>query len=75
MLAIIGLGGQEMLWVLLFALIPVSWFACSMIALINALRSDFRGSSDKLIWVLVILFVPYFGPILYFTIGRQQRVI
>ena len=74
-LVIIGLGGNETLVILLLALLPVGWFACLVIALVDALRSNFRGSSDKLIWVLIILFLPYFGPILYFTIGRQQRIV
>ena len=74
-LALMGLGGQEMLFMLFLLLVPVGWLACSFIALANVLQSNFRGNSDKLIWVLVILFLPYFGPLLYFTIGRQQRIV
>lgn len=74
-LAIMGLGGQEMLFILLVLLVPVGWLVCSIIALSSALRGNFQGSSDKLIWVLVILFLPYFGPLLYFTIGRQQWIV
>ncbi len=45
-----------------------------VIALIMALTSDFRGSNDKLIWVIVILLLPFLGSILFFVIGRGQRV-
>lgn len=41
-------------------------------ALIDVLKSEFQGS-NKLIWVLVIIFIPILGAILYLIIGRQQR--
>ena len=45
-----------------------------IIAISSLLKSIFKDSKTKLIWVLVILFVPVAGPILYFLIGRRQRV-
>ena len=45
-----------------------------VIALFSLLKSIFKDSTTKLIWVLVILLVPVAGPILYFFIGRRQRV-
>ena len=51
----------------LFILLPV-------IALFSLLKSIFKDSTLKLIWVLVILLVPFAGPILYFFIGRKQRI-
>ncbi len=44
-----------------------------IIALISILKNDFKNN-DKLIWVLVTLFLPFFGPILYFIIGRPKRL-
>ena len=52
---------------LLIILLPI-------IALFSLLKSIFKDSTTKLIWVLVILLVPVAGPILYFFIGRRQRV-
>ena len=46
----------------------------SIIALFSLLKSSFKDSTTKLIWLLVILFLPVAGPILYFLIGRRQRV-
>lgn len=43
-------------------------------ALFNLLKSTFKDSTSKLMWVLVILLVPVVGPIFYFIIGRRQRV-
>ena len=45
-----------------------------ILALISILKSEFKGN-DKLIWVLVTLFLPFFGSILYFTLGRSNRLI
>jgi len=61
-----SLGLNEIIFVLII-LLP-------LIALIDILRSDFRGNNDKLIWVLVVLLIPILGSILYFIIGRKKRV-
>lgn len=46
----------------------------SIIALISCLRSNFQDSTHKLIWVLVILFLPLLGSILYSIISPKQRL-
>lgn len=43
-------------------------------ALIDILRSEFDPQQNKLIWVLVTILVPVLGAILYFAIGRSQRI-
>lgn len=42
-------------------------------ALIDLLKSDFKDSTNKLIWLLVVVFLYAFGALLYFFIGRQQK--
>lgn len=42
-------------------------------ALIDILKSEFRVQQNKLIWILVTIFLPLLGAILYFVIGRSQR--
>ncbi|MFD1142599.1 PLDc N-terminal domain-containing protein [Larkinella insperata] len=64
---LISLGGLELLLILLAFVIPV-------IALIDILRSDFRGPYDKLIWVIVVLGLNTIGVLLYALIGRRQRI-
>jgi len=62
-----GLGGFE---ILLFFFIPlILWIW----ALIDCLKSEFNGS-NKIVWVIVIIFFPVVGPILYFLIGRGQKI-
>lgn len=71
MYAIIGLGGQELILIFfvlaLLVLLPI-------LALIDVIRSNFRGQNDKLIWVIVIVFMNMIGAVLYLTIGRNQRI-
>ena len=63
-----GIGLPELI-ILLFLLLPG---VLCIIAFINILRSDFKGN-NKLIWLLVVIFVPFIGPIAYFFIGRKQK--
>lgn len=44
-----------------------------IIALVDVLKNEFKDN-NKLIWILVILFTWYLGAILYFFIGRKQKV-
>jgi hypothetical protein len=63
-------GTGMLLWtvfMLLILLLPVA-------ALISLLQASFKESTTKLIWVLVVIFMPFAGPILYFVIGRKQRI-
>lgn len=72
MYAFMGLGGMEIIFILLilglFTLLPI-------IALVDVIRSNFRGANDKLIWVIVILFLNVIGAVLYYFTGRNQRVV
>lgn len=45
-----------------------------LFALIDIIRSDFRNSNDKLIWILIVLFLNFFGAVLYFAIGTNQKL-
>lgn len=47
-----------------------SWFGIFLAALIHCLKH--KHDKDRLTWVIVIIFVPLIGGILYFTIGRGQ---
>lgn len=54
-----------------FVLLPlVLW----VWALLDLLKSSFRSGSEKLIWLVVVVFIPLLGPLLYIFIGRKQKV-
>lgn len=56
------------LWSLLFIL-PL---ALLVIALIKLVRSNYEGT-DKLMWSLIILFVPFIGAIMFLIMGRKKQ--
>ncbi len=41
--------------------------------LIDALTNTALDSTMKLVWVLVIFFLPFVGAIVYFFVGRKGR--
>lgn len=60
------LGGFERLIILFVFLLPV-------FALISIVRNEFAGN-NKLLWVIIVIFLPFLGSILYFLIGRNQKL-
>lgn len=59
---------------LLFWTISMLIILLPLIALFSLLKLTFKDNTTKLMWVLVFLLVPVAGSILYFAIGRGQRV-
>ncbi|TMI80032.1 MAG: PLDc_N domain-containing protein [Bacteroidetes bacterium] len=55
--------------IFIFLLISFLW----IIALVDILRSEFRGN-DKVIWVIVVIFFPFLGSILYFIFGSPRKI-
>jgi hypothetical protein len=64
-----GLGGGEFLLFFIFLLLPVLviW------TLIDILKSEFSGN-NKIVWILVVMFLPFLGSLLYLGIGRNQKI-
>ena len=71
MMNILSFIGPQELIVILFV-VPV-FLIIPIIALVDVLKSEFT-SNNKLIWVLVILLSWIIGAILYFFIGRNQKI-
>ncbi|WP_418179990.1 PLDc N-terminal domain-containing protein [Aliarcobacter lanthieri] len=58
--------------VLILALVV---FIFIIYTLIDVVRNEFETNTIKIIWVLIIiLFAPPLGSILYFLVGRQQKI-
>jgi hypothetical protein len=60
-------------WQIIILLIAFLGIIPTIIALIDILKSKFDGD-NKIVWVLVVLFLNLIGAILYFTIGRNQKI-
>jgi len=59
-----------LLYIVGIIIIPcIFWFW----ALIDILKNEFIGS-NKVIWLLLVIFIPVLGFVLYFLIGRKQKV-
>ena len=58
--------------IIITLLVVLFIFLLPLLALISALMSDFPGN-EKILWVLIILLLPFLGSVLYFLIGRNQR--
>ncbi len=64
----------EIIGILLFLSIGVGLFAAWIITLVDVLRSEFKSDSDRLIWILLTVLMPFVGAILYWTIGVNQKL-
>jgi hypothetical protein len=65
-----GLGG--ILFLLVLAAIGIGFFAFWLWMLIHSITNKGLSDTEKLLWVLLVLFLPFLGPILYFFIGRPK---
>ncbi|NRB63214.1 MAG: PLDc N-terminal domain-containing protein [Saprospiraceae bacterium] len=64
---------MEILVLIFLFTIGMGLVAVWFFSLLDIIRSDFTGQHDKLIWLLVIILIPFIGTILYLTIGRAQK--
>lgn len=65
-----NMGG---LGLILILLISLAYFILWVYCLLDVIRSDFRDSNMKLIWVVVLLFAHVLGPIVYLVIGKGTK--
>ena len=64
------LSFAKLIILLLFFLLPtILWIT----ALMDILKNNFQ-KDNKLIWTLVVVFLPIVGAVLYFIIGRKQKI-
>ena len=59
--------------IFLFLMILFITGVLPILALLDILRSDFAGN-NKIMWVLIVIFMNIIGSILYFLIGKNQKI-
>lgn len=64
------MGIMELVVIIFLLLLFIPW----LIAFVDILKSDFNGS-NKMVWLLAVMFVPLIGAITYFIIGRKQKIL
>jgi hypothetical protein len=63
-----NLGATEIVVILLIFLLPlVLW----IFAIVDLIQRQFEDQTNKIVWALVILLIPFIGSILYLIIGRK----
>lgn len=67
----IGAGFAILLWLFL-ALIGVFLFIFWILMLVNAITNSRLSGTEKIVWVLVIIFLHFLGALIYFFVGRRQ---
>jgi ABC-type transport system involved in cytochrome bd biosynthesis fused ATPase/permease subunit len=65
-----SLGAALAINFLLILAFVVFWF----LALIDVVSSKFE-QNNKIIWILLLVFLAPIGTILYFTIGKKQKIV
>jgi hypothetical protein len=43
-------------------------------AIVDIIKSEFEGSNDKVLFLLLVLLFPFVGTVIYFIIGRPKRI-
>jgi hypothetical protein len=66
----IGAGMLIFFWVL-----GIAGFVLFLWALIDVIRRQFQNPNDKILWIVLIIFIGWIGPLLYLIIGRKKGTI
>jgi hypothetical protein len=69
--SIIG-GLFSLLIILLCGGLSLAAFAFWLWMLIHSITNKGLADGEKIVWVLVIIFLPFLGSILYFFLGRPK---
>jgi hypothetical protein len=58
----------------MFRLLAILVFVLDVIAVVSVLKSSADGPT-KLIWIILIILLPFLGMILYFLMGPGRRTV
>lgn len=72
MIAGIISGAFGILFFLISAAIGLACFAFWLWMLVHAISNKGLSDGERIVWVLVVIFLPFLGSILYFFIGKPK---
>ncbi len=58
----------------MFRLIGILVFVLDIIAIVSILKSSADGAT-KLLWIVLVILLPFIGMILYFAMGPGRRTV
>ncbi|WP_192347462.1 PLD nuclease N-terminal domain-containing protein [Algoriphagus sp. Y33] len=70
---LISPGNGLVYWQVVTFSVMISYFTFMIYALVDMVRSDFKENPMKLIWALIILFIPVIGTFLYLSMNRRSK--
>jgi hypothetical protein len=74
-LALFGIGAVfKLLFMLIAAVVGLAVFAFWIWMLVHAITNKGLGDTEKIIWVLVIIFLHFLGALIYFFVARPKGV-
>ncbi|WP_258099685.1 PLD nuclease N-terminal domain-containing protein [Marinoscillum pacificum] len=59
---------------LFFILFGFFLFAIWVWTIIDIIKSEFKDNNEKILWVVLVILLPFIGTVLYFAIGSKNRV-
>jgi hypothetical protein len=68
----IFVGAIGILLLLMIVVVAAAIFAFWLWMLIDALRNKALSDTEKLVWVLVIVFLHFLGALIYFFVARSK---
>ena len=60
------------MFVLFLIALGVALFGSWLYAIIEIVSDDYKNDTDKIVWLLLVFFLPFVGTIVYFSIGRNK---
>ena len=67
--------GIELGLVFIFLLVGLASTIFWIVEIVDVSRRDFRDPNNKVVWLLVIIFLHFIGALLYLFIGKQQGTL
>ena len=52
-----------------FSLLSILWFILWIVAIVDCAKSN---NPNKVVWIIVIILLPFLGSILYFLFGKSR---
>ncbi len=65
-MSVVSIGG---------AIVALALLVLFVWALVSVIGSRFDSDVEKVVWVIVVIFLPLLGPILWFAWGRSARTV
>ncbi|HCE66864.1 MAG: hypothetical protein A2X82_11630 [Geobacteraceae bacterium GWC2_55_20] len=67
--AFASLAGFMVIWLMLGSFLLIGWIA----TIVDIVRSEFETPSNKTVWMLLVIFIPLIGMVLYYIFGLGQK--